>query len=74
MSFLVDTGSQGVGSRLFLVAVAMQRVRQLQAGARPRLDPLAHKHAHVALAEASAGLVSWQILAEAVPVGGPRLA
>jgi DNA-directed RNA polymerase omega subunit len=51
-------------STFHLVVVASQRAKQLAAGARPRVDPGAHRHARVALLEVSAGLVSWTLMEE----------
>ena len=68
----VNAGADGVGSKLFLVTVAMQRVRQLQAGSRARVEAPGHKFAHVAICEAAAGLVSWEILDKVLPLGDPR--
>jgi DNA-directed RNA polymerase omega subunit len=44
-----------------LVVVAAQRAKQLMAGARPRIEPGAHRFTRVALLESAAGLVSWSV-------------
>jgi len=49
----------GVDSRFRLVMVAAQRSKQLQRGARPRIDanPLRRRHTSIALEEVKLGLV-----------------
>jgi DNA-directed RNA polymerase subunit K/omega len=42
-----------------LVSVVFQRAKQLQNGARPRVDPGDHKPTRVALLEVLADTVSW---------------
>jgi len=48
-------------SRFHLVALAFQRAKQLQAGARPRVDAAGHKPTHVALLEVMADTISWTV-------------
>ena len=63
-------GSGGDGlpvSRFHLVALAFQRAKQLQAGARPRVDAAGHKATRVALLEVMADTVSWTILDKVPP-------
>jgi DNA-directed RNA polymerase subunit K/omega len=50
-----------------LVQVVVQRSRQLQDGARPRIYAPGHKLLRVALQEALDGLVSWELMPAAVP-------
>jgi DNA-directed RNA polymerase omega subunit len=45
-----------------LVTLVSQRAKQLQNGARPRVETGGHKFAHVALREVMAGLISWSLL------------
>jgi DNA-directed RNA polymerase subunit K/omega len=45
-----------------LAVVAAHRVKQLAAGARPRLDPGIHRHTRIAVLEVAAGLVSWTVV------------
>jgi DNA-directed RNA polymerase omega subunit len=52
-------------SKFRLVTLTAQRAKQLQNGARPRVDGGGHKFLRVALLEVMAGTVSWS-LAEAV--------
>ena len=49
-----------------LVTLTCQRARQLQNGARPRLEVENHKFLRVALLEVMAGVISWSVL-DAVP-------
>jgi len=51
-------------SKFRLVTLTAQRAKQLQNGARPRVDGGDHKFLRVALLEVMAGTVSWS-LAEA---------
>ena len=53
-------------SRFHLVALAFQRAKQLQAGARPRVDAADHKPTRLALLEVTADTISWTVEAEAV--------
>jgi DNA-directed RNA polymerase subunit K/omega len=39
--------------------LSFQRARQLQNGARPRVDSTSHKPARIAMLEVQAGLISW---------------
>ena len=48
-------------SRFHLVSLAFQRAKQIQAGARPRVDAAGHKPTRVALLEVIADTVSWTI-------------
>jgi DNA-directed RNA polymerase subunit K/omega len=43
------------------VTLALQRAKQLQNGARPRVDPGSHKLLRVALLEVTAGMISWDV-------------
>jgi DNA-directed RNA polymerase omega subunit len=48
-------------SRFHLVALAFQRAKQLQAGARPRVDAAGHKPTRLALLEVMADTISWTV-------------
>ena len=48
-------------SRFHLVSLAFQRAKQLQAGARPRVEATGHKPTHVALLEVMTDTVSWTV-------------
>jgi DNA-directed RNA polymerase omega subunit len=44
-----------------LVTLAFQRAKQLQNGARPRVDAVGHKPTRVALMEVAADAISWTV-------------
>ena len=48
-------------NKFLLVVVARQRARQLQNGARPRVETEGHKFLWVAMREVIAGTVSWDV-------------
>ena len=48
-------------SRFHLVSLAFQRAKQIQAGARPRVDAAGHKPTRVALLEVIADTISWTV-------------
>ena len=50
-----------LANRFHVAAVAFQRAKQLQQGARPRVVPGGHKPATVALLEVLADTVSWTV-------------
>lgn len=52
-------GSAGDENKFRLVTLAFQRSKQLQDGARPRVDPGDHKSPRVAMLEVMAGTISW---------------
>lgn len=52
---------QGVLDKFHVAALTFQRARQLHHGARPRMDPVGHKHTRVALLEVMAGTISWDV-------------
>jgi DNA-directed RNA polymerase omega subunit len=54
-----EPASEVFGNRFLLVAVAAQRVLQIRAGSRPRLEPGGHKPCVVAVAEVVAGSVPY---------------
>lgn len=49
-------------SRFHIVALAVQRAKQLHDGARPRVPVGGHKFCRVALLEVMAHTVSWSVL------------
>ena len=51
-----------------LVRLAALRAKQLQAGARPRVEPNGDKILRVALREVMAGMVSWSVTEAPVQV------
>lgn len=48
-------------NKFCLVTVTFQRAKQLQNGARPRVETGGHKFQRVAQLEVMAGLVSWSV-------------
>lgn len=48
-------------SRFHIVALTFQRARQLQGGARPRVEAPGHKPPRLALLEVMADTVSWTV-------------
>ena len=48
-------------NKFCLVTVTFQRAKQLQNGARPRVETGGHKFQRVAQLEVTAGLVSWSV-------------
>lgn len=62
-SALAGNSSEGVPlSRFHVVALAFQRAKQLQNGARPRVDAAGHKPTRVALLEVLADTISWTVV------------
>lgn len=53
-------------SRFHIAALAFQRARQLQNGARPRVEAAGHKVPRVALLEVMADTISWDLNPAAV--------
>ena len=45
-----------------LVTLAFQRAKQLQNGARPRVEPGDHKSQRIAMLEVLAGAISWDLM------------
>jgi DNA-directed RNA polymerase omega subunit len=61
-----------IQNKFLLVALAFQRSRQLQGGARPRVETEGHKFLWVAMREATIGLVSWEVTPPAAVAVVPR--
>jgi DNA-directed RNA polymerase subunit omega len=55
-----------VDSKFRFITVAAQRAKQLQAGAKPRVEAKSRKPTRVAMQEVLAGAVSWEIREDAV--------
>jgi len=53
----------GYDSKFRLIVVAAQRAQQLQNGAPPKLKLQSEKPAHIALKEAEANLINYELLA-----------
>ncbi len=62
-ALLSPIGSDGLPlSRFHLVTLVFQRAKQLQNGARPRVDAAGHKPTRVALLEVMAQAISWTVV------------
>ena len=61
-----------VPNKFSLVVLISQRARQLQNGARPRVDSDGHKFPWVAQREVMAGLISWDVAPKAGQGPSPR--
>lgn len=61
----VGGASDELQNKFSLVVLTSQRARQLQNGARPRIDPDGHKFPWVARREVMAGMISWDVLPKA---------
>lgn len=55
-----------VDSKFRFITVAAQRAKQVQAGAKPRVDSRSRKPTRIAMHEVLAQAVSWEV--EALPV------
>ena len=53
-----------IDSKFRFITVASQRAKQLQNGAKPRVDSRSRKATRVAMQEVLAGAISWEVLAE----------
>ena len=54
-------GAAGDENKFRLVTLAFQRCKQLQNGARPRVEPGDHKSQRIAMLEVMAGAISWSL-------------
>ena len=62
-----------VESKFQFITVASQRAKQLQNGAKPRVESRTRKPTRVAMQEVLAGTVSWELKEEeAAAAGGPE--
>jgi DNA-directed RNA polymerase subunit omega len=57
-----------VDSKFRFITVAAQRAKQLQGGAKPRVETRSRKPTRIAVEETLANTVSWEILDELEPV------
>ena len=64
--------TEGLQNKFSLVVLTSQRARQLQNGARPRVDPDGHKFPWVARHEVMAGMISWDVTPKAGQGQTPR--
>ena len=60
-----------VDSKFRFITVAAQRAKQLQGGAKPRVETRSRKPTRIAVEETLANTVSWEILDELPPVVTP---
>ena len=56
--------NKDMDSKFRFITVAAQRAKQIQAGAKPRVEAKSRKPTRVAMQEVQAGAVSWELLAE----------
>lgn len=56
-----------VDSKFRFITVAAQRAKQLQSGAKPRVDTRSRKSTRIAVEETIAGTVSWEVREEVPP-------
>ena len=53
-----------VDSKFRFITVAAQRAKQLQNGAKPRVDTRSHKSTSIAMEEVLVDAISWEVLDE----------
>ncbi len=59
-----------VDSKFRFITVAAQRAKQLQNGAKPRVEVKSRKPTRVAIEEVLAGAVSWEVREDGKGAGG----
>ena len=59
-----------IDSKFRFITVAAQRAKQLQGGAKPRVETRSRKPTRIAVEETLANTVSWEIRDELEPVPG----
>ena len=62
-----------VDSKFRFITVASQRAKQLQNGAKPRVEVRSRKPTRVAIDEVVAGAVSWEVKDEVPPPPSPAV-
>jgi DNA-directed RNA polymerase subunit omega len=63
--------SRDVDSKFRFITVAAQRAKQVQNGAKPRVEVRSRKPTRIAMQEVLAGAVSWEVRdPEGAPSGG----
>ena len=62
---------QHVDSKFRFITVAAQRAKQLQAGAKPRVDTRSRKPTRIAVEETIAETISWEVREEPEPAAEP---
>jgi DNA-directed RNA polymerase omega subunit len=60
---------KSVDSKFRFITVAAQRAKQLQAGAKPRVDTRSRKPTRIAVEETIAETISWEVREELEPTG-----
>ncbi len=60
-----------IDSKFRFITVAAQRAKQLQGGAKPRVETRSRKPTRIAVEEAVAGTISWEVR-EDVPAAEPE--
>ena len=63
---------KGMDSKFRFITVAAQRAKQLQNGAKPRIEVKSRKPTRIAMHEVLAGTVSWEVRDENVPAAEAR--
>jgi DNA-directed RNA polymerase omega subunit len=58
-----------IDSKFRFITVAAQRAKQIQAGAKPRIDIRSRKATRIAMHEVVAGAVSWELAGPEAPGG-----
>jgi DNA-directed RNA polymerase subunit omega len=56
-----------VDSKFRFITVAAQRAKQIQNGAKPRVETKSRKATRIAMREVLAGAISWEVKAEEPP-------
>jgi DNA-directed RNA polymerase subunit omega len=56
-----------IDSKFRFITVAAQRAKQLQGGAKPRVETRSRKPTRIAVEEAIAGTISWEVREDVAP-------
>jgi DNA-directed RNA polymerase omega subunit len=59
-----------IDSKFRFITVAAQRAKQLQGGAKPRVETRSRKPTRIAVEETLAGTVSWEMREDLEPAAG----
>ena len=65
---------KNIDSKFRFITVAAQRAKQLQAGAKPRVDTRSRKPTRIAVEEALAETISWEVREDLEGAGGKAAA
>ena len=63
--------NKDMDSKFRFITVAAQRAKQIQAGAKARVEVKSRKPTRVAMQEVQAGAVSWELKEETPPAATP---